>query len=84
MRAAGLVSGNAKLTVKVAPMCAGSWQYTVFTVSGREPLQVVTQGQPGALTLVTAGTNVCSTQVSAQAPAGILSVAQCGLGVPPA
>ena len=37
-----------------------------------------------ALTLVTAGTNVCSTEVLAQAPPGIVTVAQCGLGAPPA
>ncbi len=83
VRAAGLV-GGAKLTVKVAPRCAGTWQYTVFTVSGRGPLQVVTKGPPAALALVTAGTNVCSTEVLVQAPAGIIAVAQCGLGVPPA
>jgi hypothetical protein len=83
VRAAGLV-GGAKLTVKAAPVCAGTWQYTVFTVSGRGPLQVVTKGSPAALTLVTAGTNVCSTEVLAQAPPGIITVAQCGLGAPPA
>jgi hypothetical protein len=84
VRSAGLVGSGVKMTVRLGPVCAGSWQYTIFAVAGREPLQVVTQGEPAALTLVTAGTEVCSTQVLAQAPAGIIAVAQCGLGAPPA
>jgi hypothetical protein len=46
-------------------------------MAGREPLQVVTQGAPNALQLVTAGTEVCSVPVRTQAPSGILMVAHC-------
>jgi hypothetical protein len=83
VRAAGLIDGGAKATVTLGPMCAGSWQYTVLNVAGREPLQVVTDGQPAALTLVTAGTDVCSTEVLTQAPPGIIDATHCGLGMPP-
>ncbi|GAA5189413.1 hypothetical protein GCM10023322_42200 [Rugosimonospora acidiphila] len=83
VRGAGLVTGDTKLTVQLGPLCAGSWQYTIFEVADREPLQVVTEGQPSALTLVTAGTDVCSTVVFGQAPPGIINVAQCGQAMPP-
>jgi hypothetical protein len=84
VRAAGLVASGARVTVSLGPVCAGSWQYTILGVSGREPLQVVTEGQPAALTVVTAGTDVCSTKVLSEAPVGIINVTQCGVGVPPA
>jgi hypothetical protein len=76
-RTPGLLSGGATVTVRTGPLCAGTWQFTVVTVPEREPLQVVTKGAPGALTLVTAGTDVCTAPVRAGAPAGILAVARC-------
>jgi hypothetical protein len=72
-----LLPGGAQVSVDTGPLCAGTWQYTVVTVPGREPLAVVTRGRPGALRLVTAGTNVCSIPVRTQAPPGIRSAAAC-------
>jgi hypothetical protein len=63
--------------IVTGPLCAGSWQYTVMNVPGREALQVVTQGSAGALTVVTAGTYVCIPEVVGAAPAGIVSAAHC-------
>ncbi|MGC5018907.1 hypothetical protein [Micromonospora sp. DT47] len=57
------------------PLCADGWQYTVLAVTGHEELQVVTRGRPDALELVTAGTDVCSVEVRAAAPAGIRALA---------
>ena len=68
---------SAKVTVRTGPLCAGAWQYTVIVVAGREPLQVLTRGVPEALTLVTAGTDVCIPVVRASAPAGILTLTHC-------
>ena len=64
------------------PQCAGTWQYSVVTVTGRDPLAVVTRGAPTALTLVTAGTNVCTIPVRTSAPPGIRKVA-CEAGFAP-
>jgi hypothetical protein len=64
-------------TVAQAPVCAGSWQYTVLAVPGLDQLDVVTKGRPAALTVVTAGTDVCTPDVTNAAPAGILSAAHC-------
>jgi hypothetical protein len=83
VRTGGAVAAGAKLTARLGPLCAGGWQYTVFTVAGREPLQVVTMIGPAGLTLVTAGTDVCSAVVLTSAPVGIVNVAHCGLGAPP-
>jgi hypothetical protein len=77
LKAKGLIGSSATVTAKEGPLCAGTWQYTVLSVAGREPLQVVTHGAPGALKLVTAGTEVCSVEVRTQAPLGILTVAHC-------
>ena len=77
LKAKGLVPGSATVTAKEGPLCAGTWQYTVVSVPDLGPLQVVTQGPPGALRLVTAGTEVCSVPVRTQAPYGILTVAHC-------
>jgi hypothetical protein len=63
--------------IVTGPLCAGSWQYTVMNVPGREALQVVTRGSGGALTVVTAGTYVCIPEVVGAAPAGIVSAAHC-------
>ncbi|HKT02472.1 MAG TPA: hypothetical protein VJT31_23335, partial [Rugosimonospora sp.] len=72
-----VVPASSALTASIGPLCAGGWQYTVFTSAGREPLQVVTQGAPASLTLVTAGTDVCTPLVQTQAPAGILAATHC-------
>jgi hypothetical protein len=77
LKAKGVVGGSATVTAKEGPLCAGTWQYTVLNVTGQGPLQVVTQGPPTALKLVTYGTEVCSVEVRTQAPFGIRSQAQC-------
>jgi hypothetical protein len=69
--------GRAKVTVTTGPLCAGTWQYTVVSVPGEEPLAVVTEGRPRALRLVTAGTDVCSIPVRTGAPPGIRIAAAC-------
>jgi hypothetical protein len=76
-RVAGLLPTTGTVTVRTGPLCAGSWQYTVVEVAGREPLQALTRGEPGALTVVTAGTDVCTVEVRAAAPAGILARTLC-------
>jgi hypothetical protein len=78
VRAKGILDGTGTVSARLGPLCAGTWQYTILAVPGREPLQVVSQGQPGALVLVTAGTDVCTDQVRAAAPAGIVAAAHCG------
>jgi hypothetical protein len=76
LRGASMISST-RVTVRTGPLCAGSWQYTVIAVAGREPLQVLTKGVPESLTLVTAGTDVCTPEVRAAAPAGILTLTHC-------
>ncbi|HEU4421514.1 MAG TPA: hypothetical protein VFR67_03125 [Pilimelia sp.] len=73
----GLLGRSDRATVRTGPLCAGTWQYTVVTVPGREPLAVVTKGRPSELSVVTAGTDVCSIPVRTAAPAGIRAVAAC-------
>jgi hypothetical protein len=73
----GLLRPTDVVTPRTGPLCAGTWQYTVLSVTGREPLQVVTKGPASALALVTAGTDVCSVPVRTEAPAGIVSAAHC-------
>jgi hypothetical protein len=77
LRSAGLLPAGALATVSHGPLCAGTWQYAVVRVPDREPLQVVTRGAPGALALVTAGTDVCTVEVRIQAPPGIRTAAAC-------
>ncbi|MBV1852149.1 hypothetical protein [Catellatospora tritici] len=72
-----ILPGSGTVTVVTQPMCAGTWQYTVLSVTGREPLQVVTKGAPGKLTVVTAGTDICTIEVRNFAPAGIRLTAGC-------
>ena len=64
-------------TVKKGPLCSGTWQYTVLNVAGSEPLQVITRGLPSSLTLVTAGTDVCTVEVQVSAPPPLRTVASC-------
>jgi hypothetical protein len=63
--------------VLAGPLCAGSWQYTVMDVPDHDPLQVVTKGAASSLTVVTAGTYVCTPEVTGAAPSGIVSAAHC-------
>lgn len=76
-RAGGLLDRGVTPTVTAGPLCAGSWQYTELSVPDQEPLLVVSRGAPGDLTLVTAGTNVCSIPVRTGAPVGIRDAALC-------
>jgi hypothetical protein len=76
-RQPSLLPGNTSVSAKTGPLCAGIWQYTVLAVGDREPLQVVTRGAPTSLTFVTAGTNVCTVDVRANAPVALLTVANC-------
>ncbi|MDG4827724.1 hypothetical protein O7627_00200 [Solwaraspora sp. WMMD1047] len=78
----GLLPGGVRISIKTGPLCAGAWQYSVVTVRGGEPLQVVTNGPPGDLNLITAGTDVCSVPVRATAPYGIRAIACDGI-LPP-
>ena len=70
------------LEVRFGPYCAGSWQLSIIGIVGEtadeeEQLLVVTSGRPAALTLVEAGTDVCTDRVEDDAPAGI-RVRACG------
>jgi hypothetical protein len=73
----GLLPRTGSVTVVKGPLCAGSWQYTIFSVPQKEPLQVVSRGTPGNLTLVTAGTDICSIEVRTAGPVGIRNAALC-------
>ncbi|MET8525365.1 hypothetical protein [Micromonospora sp. NPDC005172] len=72
---ASVLPDNVGVRVRSGPLCAGDWQYTVLEVTGHEELQVVTQGRPEALELITAGTDVCTIEVRATGPAGIRTLA---------
>ncbi|GAA1415408.1 hypothetical protein ACFQZ4_25715 [Catellatospora coxensis] len=76
-RKSSILPGSGTVTVTRPPVCAGTWQYTVLTVPGREPLQVVTKGVPTSLDLVTAGTDICTVEVRNFAPPGIRITAGC-------
>lgn len=77
LRRTGVIPGSGTVTVTTEPQCAGTWQYTVVAVPERDPLQVVTRGAPTALELVAAGTDVCTVDVRALAPAGIRAITRC-------
>jgi hypothetical protein len=76
-RQPSLLPSGASVTVTNGPLCSGTWQYTVLTVTDREPLQVVTRGAPLSLTFVTAGTDVCTIDVRTGAPVALLTIANC-------
>jgi hypothetical protein len=76
-RTAGILPSGAAATIRMGPLCAGTWQYTVVVVPDHDPLQVVTKGAPSALELVTAGTDVCTPSVKASAPPGIRALTKC-------
>jgi hypothetical protein len=76
----GIPTQNLKVTD--GPYCARTWQFTIVGIAGAdpdqvEPLLVVTRGRPAALTLVEAGTDVCTDKVQDDAPPGI-RVRACG------
>jgi hypothetical protein len=77
LRGEGVLTEDTDATVTNGPLCAGTWQYAVISVPDLEPLQVVTRGEPDALELVTAGTEVCTVDVRIQAPPGIRTAATC-------
>jgi hypothetical protein len=72
-----LIPAGASARVVTGPLCAGDWQYTVLAVPDHDQLQVVTRGSAGALTVVTAGTYVCTPQVTGGAPIGVIAAAHC-------
>lgn len=76
-RTSGLLAPNATATAQRGPLCSGTWQYTVVSVSGQDPLEVISRGSPSALQLVAAGTDVCTVTVRTTAPAGIRLLARC-------
>ncbi|MDQ0367676.1 hypothetical protein [Catenuloplanes indicus] len=76
-RTGDLVPATGTARVTSGPFCAGTWQLSLVTVPGAEPLFVVTSGPAATLKLVTAGTNVCSARVRGAAPSAIRAVA-CG------
>jgi hypothetical protein len=78
LRTEGVVDAAVDAEVTVGPQCSGTWQYAVVNVPQLDPLQVVTQGEPDDLELVTAGTDVCTPEVRIQAPQGIRTAAACG------
>ncbi|GAA4244155.1 hypothetical protein GCM10022255_006100 [Dactylosporangium darangshiense] len=65
------------VSVLKAPVCAGVWQYTVLSVTGSEPLRVITKGSPTSLTVVTAGTDPCTAEVRVTAPPAFLATVDC-------
>ncbi|MBY8873644.1 hypothetical protein K7640_17570 [Micromonospora sp. PLK6-60] len=72
---ARVLSRDVAVRVTLGPLCADDWQYTTLEVTGHEELQAVTRNGAGGLTLVTAGTDVCSPRVAADAPPGIRALA---------
>ena len=72
---AGVLPRDVRVTVTTGPLCAEGWQYTVLAVTGHEELQVVTRGDSGTPTLVTAGTDVCGIEVRTLGPPGIRTLA---------
>jgi hypothetical protein len=76
-RQPALLPAGSAVVVRTGPLCAGIWQYTVLGVTNHEPMQVVTRGAPQSLVFVTAGTDVCTVEVRANAPLAILTTANC-------
>jgi hypothetical protein len=72
-----LLPRTGTIGVPTGPLCSGTWQYTILQAPAKDPLLVVTKGAPTALTIVTAGSDVCTIAVRTQAPAGLLAAARC-------
>jgi hypothetical protein len=77
LRRRSVIPAGSRPTVTTGPLCAGTWQNTVLTLPGREPVHVGTRGAPDSIVVETAGTNPCTAQVRANAPAGIVSAIRC-------
>ncbi len=77
LRTSKALPANATATVTSGPLCSGTWQFTALDVTGLGPLQAITRGTAPALELITAGTDICTTAVKTQAPAGILAITRC-------
>jgi hypothetical protein len=73
----GLLPNSYRTQVTTGPMCAGTWQWTVLDTSNG-PLQALSEITGNTLRLITAGTDVCTIEVRAGAPAGIRSAIGCG------
>jgi hypothetical protein len=72
-----LLPRTGTISVTTGPLCSGTWQYTILLAPNKDPLLVVTKGAPTALSIVTAGSDVCTIGVRTQAPAGLLAAARC-------
>jgi hypothetical protein len=77
LRRRGVLTAQSRATVTTGPLCSGTWQYTVVSVPGADPIAVVSRGAPNALTLITAGGNPCTAKVQVEAPEGIRSALHC-------
>jgi hypothetical protein len=77
LRTQQVIARSVAVTVDDGPLCAGDWQFTALSVAGLGSLQIISQGRPERLKLITAGTAVCTPLVRTQAPPGIISVARC-------
>jgi hypothetical protein len=77
LHAGKVLPSQAAATATTGPLCSGDWQYTVLEVADEGTLLVVTRLSGTSLTLVTAGTDVCTTAVTGQAPAGLRAIAHC-------
>lgn len=77
LQAEDVLPDGTEATIADGPLCAGDWQLTVVRVPDLDPLQVITSGPADDLTLVTAGTEVCTIEVLVHAPPGIRSAAGC-------
>ena len=72
-----LLPRTGTIAVTTGPLCSGTWQYTILQAPERDPLLVVTKGAPAALTIVTAGSDVCTITIRTQAPPGLIAAASC-------
>jgi hypothetical protein len=72
-----LLPRSGAIGVPTGPLCSGTWQYTILQAPNKDPLLVVTKGAPTSLSIVTAGSDVCTITVRTQAPAGLLAAARC-------
>jgi hypothetical protein len=70
----GLLPSSYRAQGAVGPLCAGTWQWIGLDTSNG-PLQAVSQISGNTLSLVTAGTDVCSIEVRAGAPTGVRAIA---------
>ncbi|GIF71086.1 hypothetical protein [Asanoa siamensis] len=72
----GLLPSSYRSQPTTGPMCSGDWQWTVLDTSNG-PIQAVSELSGNTLRLITAGTDVCTVEVRAGAPAGIRTAIGC-------